>query len=76
LLQKNNCVACHAADRKLVGPSWKDVAQKHASKGDYLTGKIKNGGAGVWGAMPMPAQNISETDAKQIAAWLAAGAAK
>ena len=76
LLQKNNCVACHAAERKLVGPSWKDVAQKHGSKGDYLTGKIINGGLGVWGAIPMPAQNISETDAKQIAAWLAAGAAK
>jgi cytochrome c len=76
LLQKNNCVACHAADRKLVGPSWKDVAQKHASKGDYLAGKIRNGGSGVWGAIPMPAQNITEGDAKQIAAWLAAGAAK
>ncbi len=76
LLQKNNCVACHAADRKLVGPSWKDVAQKHAGKGDYLTGKIRTGGSGVWGAIPMPAQNISENDAKQIASWLAAGAAK
>jgi cytochrome c len=76
LLQKNNCLACHAAERKLVGPSWKDIAQKHAGKGDYLTGKIRNGGSGVWGAIPMPAQNLSEADAKQIAAWLAAGAAK
>lgn len=76
LLQKNNCLACHAAERKLVGPSWKDVAQKHAGKGDYLTGKIRAGGAGVWGTIPMPAQNISENDAKQIASWLAAGAAK
>jgi cytochrome c len=76
LLQKNNCLACHAAERKLVGPSWKDIAQKHAGKVEYLTGKIRNGGSGVWGAIPMPAQNLSEADAKQIAAWLAAGAAK
>ena len=76
LLQKNNCVACHALDRKLVGPSWKDVAQKHAAKVDYLAGKIRSGGSGVWGVVPMPAQNLSESDAKQIASWLAAGAAK
>jgi len=43
---------------------------------DYLAGKIKAGGAGVWGAIPMPAQNISETDSKIIANWLATGAPK
>jgi len=74
--QKHNCTACHAADRKLVGPSWADIAKKHAGKADYLAGKIKAGGQGVWGAIPMPAQNLPDPDAKLIAAWLAAGASR
>ena len=76
LLKKYNCTACHAAERKLVGPSWADIAKKHAGKADYLAGKIKAGGQGVWGAIPMPAQNLPDADAKAIAAWLAAGAAR
>ena len=76
LTQKNACVACHAMDTKLIGPSFSDIAKKHADKVDYLSAKIKNGGAGVWGAIPMPAQNLSETEAKTIAVWLAAGAGK
>jgi cytochrome c len=75
LLQKNSCTACHSADRKLVGPSWADVAKKHAGKGDYLAGKIRQGGAGAWGNIPMPAQAISAQDASRIAEWLASGAA-
>jgi len=76
LVSKHSCTACHAQDRKLVGPSFADIAKKHAGKADYLAGKIKNGGSGVWGPVPMPAQSLSEADAKVIAAWLAAGAAK
>ncbi len=76
LVSKHSCTACHAQDRKLVGPSFADIAKKHAGKVDYLAGKIKNGGSGVWGPVPMPAQALSEADAKVIAAWLAAGAAK
>ena len=76
LLQKHTCTACHAADKKIVGPSFADIAKKHAGKADYLAGKIKSGGAGVWGPMPMPAQSLPEADARTIAAWLAAGAAK
>jgi cytochrome c len=76
LLQKNSCTACHAADRKLVGPSWADVAKKHAGKGDYLAGKIRSGGSGAWGSVPMPPQAISAADASRIADWLAAGAAR
>ena len=76
LAQKHNCTACHGADRKLVGPSWADIAKKHAGKGDYLAGKIRSGGQGVWGAIPMPAQNLPEADARTIAAWLAAGAGR
>jgi cytochrome c551/c552 len=75
LLQKNSCTACHAAGTKLVGPSWADIAKKHTGQADYLAGKIKAGGSGVWGAIPMPPQaGLSESDAKRIAAWLANGA--
>jgi cytochrome c551/c552 len=76
LLQKHNCMACHAVDRKVLGPSFLEVAKKHAGKADYLAGKIKLGGGGVWGSIPMPAQTLPDADAKSIAAWLAAGAAR
>ena len=76
LMQKNACVTCHAMDTKLLGPSFSAIAQKYPGKVDYLTGKIKGGGSGVWGSIPMPAQGLSESDAKSIAAWLAAGAGK
>jgi cytochrome c551/c552 len=76
LLSKHNCTACHAQDRKVVGPSFNDIAKKHLGKTDYLAGKIKAGGSGVWGSMPMPAQSAPESDIKTIANWLAMGAAK
>jgi cytochrome c len=75
LLQKNSCTACHAVDRKLVGPAWNDVAKKHAGKAEYIAGKIRSGGSGIWGQIPMPPQNISADDAGRIAQWLAGGAA-
>lgn len=74
LLAKHACVACHAVDRKLVGPSFKDIAAKHAGKADYLAAKIRAGGVGVWGPVPMPAQTLPDGDAAEIARWLAAGA--
>ena len=76
LIQKNGCVACHAADAKLIGPSFSAIAQKHAGKVDYLAAKVKGGSSGVWGAIPMPAQSLAESDAKIIALWLSAGAGK
>ena len=76
LLAKHNCNACHAHDRKVVGPSFNDMAKKYLGKVDYLTGKIKSGGAGVWGSIPMPAQNAPDADIKTIAGWLSAGGAK
>jgi len=76
LLHKNSCTACHALTSKLVGPSFADIAQKHANKPDYLAGKIKTGSTGVWGAVPMPPQTVSEADATSIAAWLASGASR
>ena len=74
LLQKNSCTACHAAASKLVGPSWADIAKKHAGKLEYLAAKIRSGGSGAWGAIPMPPQTLGEDDAKSIAVWLAGGA--
>jgi S-disulfanyl-L-cysteine oxidoreductase SoxD len=77
LTQKHSCTACHAIDAKLVGPSFKDIAGKHAARGDaqaYLAAKIKGGGLGVWGNVPMPSQALPESDAATIAQWLASGA--
>jgi cytochrome c551/c552 len=76
LLAKHNCTACHAQDRKVVGPSFNDIAKRHAGKADYLAGKIKSGGQGVWGPVPMPPQTAPDADIKTMAGWLAAGAAK
>lgn len=76
LVQKHSCTACHAMDRKLVGPGFQEIAKRHSGKADYLAGKIKAGGMGVWGTLPMPAQALNEADAKVIAAWIAQGAVK
>jgi cytochrome c len=74
LAQKKNCMACHATDKKLVGPSYKDVAAKYAGQkdaADKLAQKIIKGGSGVWGPVPMPANpQVSEAEAKQLAAWV------
>ncbi|HEY1132065.1 MAG TPA: c-type cytochrome [Roseateles sp.] len=78
LIKKNSCTACHGMDQKLVGPGFKQIAAKHASRSDaeaYLASRIKSGGQGVWGPIPMPAQTLPDADLKTIAAWLAAGAA-
>jgi len=74
LAQSKNCMACHAVDKKLVGPSYKDVAAKYAGQKDAvdkLAGKIMKGGSGVWGPVPMPANpQVNEADAKKLAAWI------
>jgi len=79
LLGKHGCTACHAVDRRVLGPSMVEVARKYASRtdrADYLAGRIVGGGGGVWGQIPMPAQSIPRADALALAQWLAAGAAK
>ena len=76
LLQKYNCTACHAVDRKIVGPAYTDVAKKYPGAEEYLSRKILSGGQGVWGAIPMPAQKVPEADLKAITNWLANGAGK
>src|SRR3569832_1794028 len=74
--RQNNCSGCHAIDNRIVGPSWSEIAAKHAGKADYLAAKIKSGGSGTWGSIPMPPQQIPDADARKIAEWLAAGAPK
>jgi S-disulfanyl-L-cysteine oxidoreductase SoxD len=79
LLQKYSCTACHAVDSKLVGPAFREIAKKYVDRADavaYLAGKIKAGGSGVWGQIPMPAQALSEDEARSLAQWLASGAKK
>jgi cytochrome c len=76
LLNKYSCTACHGVDKKVVGPGFNEVAKKHAGKGDYLAGKIKAGGSGVWGPIPMPPQSLPEADARKIAEWISKGASK
>ncbi len=74
LATKKNCMACHAVDKKLVGPSYKDVSAKYAGQKDAvdkLTQKILKGGSGVWGAVPMPANaQVSPAEAKQLVEWV------
>ena len=74
LATAKNCMACHATDKKLVGPAYKDVAAKYAGQKDAvdkLAVKIMKGGSGVWGPVPMPANaQVSEAEAKKLAAWV------
>ena len=74
LATAKNCMACHAVDKKLVGPAYKEVAAKYAGQKDAvdkLAVKIMKGGAGVWGPVPMPANpQVTEADAKKLAAWV------
>ena len=74
LAKSKNCLACHAIDKKLVGPSYKDIAKKYAGDAkaaDMLATKIQKGGAGVWGAIPMPANpQVNDAEAKKLVTWI------
>ena len=76
LATSKNCMACHAVDKKLVGPSYKDVAAKYAGQKDAvdkLAVKIIKGGSGVWGPVPMPPHPaISDADLKTMVDWVLA----
>lgn len=78
LAKKNACMACHAADKKLVGPAYQDVSKKYASQKDAaatLAKSIKAGGSGKWGPVPMPPQAaLSDADATTLATWILSGA--
>jgi cytochrome c len=74
LAKKHNCLACHAVDKKVVGPSYKDVAAKY--RGDKtaeakLFDKVKKGGVGVWGQIPMPPNaTVPDEDIKTLVKWV------
>ncbi|MDP1765266.1 MAG: c-type cytochrome [Methylotenera sp.] len=77
LAQKSGCLACHTVDAKVLGPAFKDVAAKY--KGDKtaeakMIEKVKKGGSGVWGPMPMPANSpqVKDADIKTIVQWILA----
>jgi len=78
LAQNNNCMACHAVDKKVLGPAYQEVAKKYAGQKDgvaTLAASIQKGGGGKWGPVPMPAQpTLSDADAKVLAAWILGGA--
>lgn len=81
LAQKAGCLACHAKDKKLVGPAFRDVAAKYKDQKDaltQLTDKVRKGGSGVWGPIPMSpngADKISDGDLKTVLEWVLKGAA-
>lgn len=75
LAQKSGCLACHGVDKKVLGPAFKDIAAKY--KGDKaaegkLVAKVKKGGSGVWGPIPMPANSpqVKDGDIKTIVKWI------
>jgi cytochrome c len=74
LAKAKNCTACHAVDKKLIGPSYKDVATKYASDKDAvakLSKKVREGGVGVWGQIPMPANpQVSADEATTLVKWI------
>lgn len=74
LYRSKNCMACHRVDRNTLGPSFKSVAAKYADQvgvDEILAKKIREGGAGVWGQVPMPPQpQVSETESVTLARWI------
>jgi cytochrome c len=78
LAKKSNCMSCHQVDKKMVGPSYADVAKKYAGKADApkaLAEKVKKGGKGNWGAIPMPPNpKVTDADIDTLVKWILAGA--
>lgn len=78
IAQRNACLGCHAIDRKLVGPSFQQVASRYKGNTQaqtMLEHKVKDGGSGVWGAIPMPAHPaMSDDDIRTVVDWVLAGA--
>lgn len=77
LAQKSGCLMCHAVDKKVMGPSYKDVAAKYKGQADAeakLITKVAKGGSGTWGPIPMPANSpkVSDADIKALVEWILA----
>jgi cytochrome c len=73
LAQQKACLGCHAVDKKIVGPAYKDVAAKYKGQKDALaklSEKVIKGGSGVWGPVPMPANNVTPDEAKTLVTWV------
>ena len=73
LAKAKNCMSCHQVAVKVLGPAYKDVAAKYkgdAGAADKLAAKIKAGGKGVWGEVPMPPNNVTPEEAKKLATWV------
>ena len=74
LARAKNCMACHSVDKKLIGPSYKDIAVKYASDKDAVTKlskKVRDGGVGVWGQIPMPANpQVSADESTKLVTWV------
>ncbi|CAB1370319.1 c-type cytochrome [Denitratisoma oestradiolicum] len=72
LAKAKNCMACHAVDKKLVGPAYKEVAAKYAGKGRdaRLVETVMKGGKGNWGEVPMPPNNVTLEEAMLLVAWV------
>jgi cytochrome c len=76
LAAKKNCMACHATDKKIIGPAYKDVAAKYRGQANApaaLAQKVVKGSVGAWGAVPMPANpQVSDAEARQLVQWILA----
>lgn len=73
LATDKGCTACHAVDKKVIGPAYKDVAKKYkgdAKAPEMLVQKVIKGGQGVWGPIPMPPNKVSDEEAKKLVAWV------
>jgi cytochrome c len=74
LAKKHNCLACHQTDKKVIGPSYKDVAKKYKGQKDaqaQLEQKVKKGGVGVWGQIPMPPNAaVPDKDIHELVEWI------
>lgn len=73
LAKAKRCLACHQVEKKMIGPAYKDVAQRYhgdAHAADHLAHKIQKGGSGVWGEIAMPPNNVTPEEAKTLAQWV------
>ncbi len=73
LAKSKNCMTCHAVDKKIVGPAYKDIVAKRAAEKGVeaaLAGKIKNGSKNEWGQVPMPPNNVTDAEAATLAKWV------
>lgn len=71
LAKSKNCLTCHQVDKKVVGPSYKDVAKKYTAKDEAaLVEKVMKGTKGTWGPVPMPPNKVTQEEAKKLVTWI------